>query len=61
MTRIRTDGIIREYPYDPCHLCSLQDGAFYRARRGHDIGGGAAVGAHGGEGAGIWGEGGGGD
>lgn len=55
MTRIHTDGEIRGNPSDPY---SLPDGAFRQGRRGHDIGGGAAVGVRGGEGAGGWREGG---
>jgi len=28
MTRIRTDGIIRENPFDPCHPCAFLEGDF---------------------------------
>jgi hypothetical protein len=52
MTRIRTDGKIREYPSDPCHTCALPGGVFYPARRG--LAAGAPVEACGGEGAGDW-------
>ncbi len=32
MTRIRTDGKIRENPSNPCHPCSLPGGDFYPVR-----------------------------
>lgn len=28
IARIRTDGIIRENPFDPCHPCAFLDGDF---------------------------------
>ncbi len=48
ITRIHTDGEIRDNPSYPCHTCALPDGALHQARRGL-----GARGERGGEGAGI--------